>query len=113
VGRYGRRVAHSRIYFITKGKSVTQHINGGRGEHVELLLIHDLGTRWGEWPASPPVRNLPPGKGLPVSVGQKAGWAPELVVGKILWFKVEIAGIKKLVIIGFGKSTGLTIFYIL
>jgi hypothetical protein len=35
----------------------------GRG--VQLLLIHDLGTRWGEWSASRPGRALPPGKGPP------------------------------------------------
>jgi hypothetical protein len=47
------------------------------GEEVQLLLIHDLGTRWGEWSASRPGRALPPGKGPPVLIGQEAGWAPE------------------------------------
>jgi hypothetical protein len=32
---------------------------------VQLLLIHDLGIRWGEWSASSTVRTLPPGKGPP------------------------------------------------
>jgi len=48
---------------------------GGR----ELLLIHDLGTRWGEWSPSRPGRALPPGKGPPVPIVQEAGWAPEPV----------------------------------
>jgi hypothetical protein len=50
---------------------------GGRGE--QLLLILDLGTRWGEWSASHPCRALPPGKGPPVPIVQEAGWAPEPV----------------------------------
>jgi hypothetical protein len=33
----------------------------------------------GEWSASCPGRALPPGKGLPVPIGQEAGWAPEPV----------------------------------
>jgi hypothetical protein len=51
---------------------------GGRGG-IQLLLILDLGTRWGEWSASRPGRALPPGKGLPVPIGQEAGWASEPV----------------------------------
>jgi hypothetical protein len=35
------------------------------GEEVQILLIHDLDTRWGEWSASHPGRALPPGKGPP------------------------------------------------
>jgi hypothetical protein len=50
---------------------------GGRG--IQLLLIHDLGTTWGEWSASRPGRALPPGKGPPVPIVQDAGWAPEPV----------------------------------
>jgi hypothetical protein len=43
-----------------------------RGEEdVQLLLIHNLGTRWGEWSASRPGRDLPP-----IPIGQEAGWAP-------------------------------------
>jgi hypothetical protein len=41
-----------------------------RGEEVHLLLILDLGTRWGEWSASRPDRALPAGKGLPVPIVQ-------------------------------------------
>jgi hypothetical protein len=48
-------------------------------EDIELLLIHDLGTRWGEWWASHPSRALAPGKGPPVPIVQEAGWAPEPV----------------------------------
>jgi hypothetical protein len=44
-----------------------------------LLLILNLGTRWGEWLASRPGRALPPGKGPPVPIVQEAGWAPEPV----------------------------------
>jgi hypothetical protein len=44
------------------------------GEETYLLLIHDLGTRWGEWSVSRPGRALPP-----VLIGQEAGWAPEPV----------------------------------
>jgi hypothetical protein len=32
-----------------------------------------------EWSASRPGRALPPGKGLPVPIGQEAGWASEPV----------------------------------
>jgi hypothetical protein len=28
------------------------------GEEVQLLIVHDLGTRWGEWSASRPGRAL-------------------------------------------------------
>jgi hypothetical protein len=50
----------------------------GRG--VYFLLIHDLGTRWGEWSASRPGRALAPGKRPPpVRIVQGAGWAPEPV----------------------------------
>jgi hypothetical protein len=49
------------------------------GEEVQFLLILDLGTRWGEWSASRPGRALSPGKGPPVPIVQKAGWASEPV----------------------------------
>jgi hypothetical protein len=54
------------------------------GEKVYLLLIHDFGSRWGEWSASRPIRNLPSGKGPPVPIGQEAWWAPEPVWTKRL-----------------------------
>jgi hypothetical protein len=38
------------------------------GEDVSLL-IHHLGTRWGEWSALHLGRDLPPGKGPPTSIG--------------------------------------------
>jgi hypothetical protein len=47
-----------------------------RGREVELLLILDLGTRWGEWSASRPGRTFTPGKGPPVPIVQEAGRAP-------------------------------------
>jgi hypothetical protein len=49
------------------------------GEKVELLLIRNLGARWGEWSASRPGRALPTGKGSSVSIGLEAWWAPEPV----------------------------------
>jgi hypothetical protein len=49
------------------------------GEEVYLLLIHDVGTRCGEWSASRPDHALPPGKGPPAPIGQEAGWTSELV----------------------------------
>jgi hypothetical protein len=42
-----------------KGKAVSQHAYGGAGGEVQLLLIHDHDTRWGEGPASRPGRALP------------------------------------------------------
>jgi hypothetical protein len=50
---------------------------GGRG--LYLLLIHDIGTRWGEGSESCSGRALPPGKGPPVPIVQEAGWIPEPV----------------------------------
>jgi hypothetical protein len=46
------------------------------GEEVELLLVHDLGTRCGKWSASRPGRALLPGKWPPVPILQEAGWVP-------------------------------------
>jgi hypothetical protein len=63
-----------------KGKAVSQHTYGGAGgEEVQLLLIHDLGIRWGEWSVPRPGRALPTGKRPPVPTGQETGWAPEPV----------------------------------
>jgi hypothetical protein len=47
------------------------------GEEVQLLLILDFGTRGGEWSGLRLGRALPPGKGLPVPIGQEAGWGSE------------------------------------
>jgi hypothetical protein len=62
------------IIFISKSKSKAVPL-----EEVQLLLIHDLGTRWGEWSESRLGRALPPGKGPPVPIVQEAGRAPEPV----------------------------------
>jgi hypothetical protein len=43
----------------------------------KLLLILDLGSRWGEWSALLPCRALPPGKGPPVPIVQEAAWVSE------------------------------------
>jgi hypothetical protein len=58
-------------------KKISPKTHVGRrrgGEDVQLLLIHDIGTRWGEWSASRPGRVL-----LPVPIVEEAGWAPEPV----------------------------------
>jgi hypothetical protein len=44
------------------------------GEEVQLLLILNLGTRWGEWSASHLSRALPP-----VPIGRESGWDSEPV----------------------------------
>jgi hypothetical protein len=66
--------------YIIKRKAVPRHpMKAHGGEEIQLLLIHDLGTRWDEWSASRTGRALPPGKGPAVPIGQEAGWAPEPV----------------------------------
>jgi hypothetical protein len=50
------------------------------GEEVQLLLILNLGTIWGvSGQRHAPAALYPPGKGPPVPIVQKAGWAPEPV----------------------------------
>jgi hypothetical protein len=49
------------------------------GEEVYLLLILDLGTRWGECSESCFGCTLALGKGPPASIVQEAGWATEPV----------------------------------
>jgi hypothetical protein len=49
------------------------------GEEIQLLLIHDLGTRWGWVVSVTPRSRFAPGKGPPVPIVQDAGWAPEPV----------------------------------
>jgi hypothetical protein len=49
------------------------------GEEVQILLILDLGIRWGEWSTSRPGRALPSEKEPLVPTGSGAGWASELV----------------------------------
>jgi hypothetical protein len=63
-----------------KAKAVPLHtMKGLGGEEVYLLLILDLGTRWGKWSALRPGRALAPGKGPPVPIVQEAVLAPEPV----------------------------------
>jgi hypothetical protein len=58
----------------SKSKAVPQHTMQMQGEEeVYILLIHDLGTRWGEWSASRPGCTLPPGKGHP-GTNWTGGW---------------------------------------
>jgi hypothetical protein len=62
-----------------------------QGGEVWLLLIHDLGTRWGGGVVSvTPRPRFTPGKEPPVPIVQEAGWAPRAsldtgVRGKILF----------------------------
>jgi hypothetical protein len=49
------------------------------GEEVQLLLIFDLGTRWGWVVSITPRPSFSPVKGPPVAIVQEAGWVPEPV----------------------------------
>jgi hypothetical protein len=50
-----------------------------RGRRVYLLLILDLGTRWGKMISVTPGHALLLRKGPTILNGQEAGWATELV----------------------------------
>jgi hypothetical protein len=54
------------------------HGGGGR-EEVWLLLILNLGTRWGLVVSVTTRSRFTPGERTPVPIGQEAGWAPEPV----------------------------------
>jgi hypothetical protein len=47
------------------------------GEKIQLLLFLTSALDGDEWSASRPGRALSPGKGIPVPIGQEAGWTPE------------------------------------
>jgi hypothetical protein len=49
------------------------------GEEIDLLLIPDLGTRWGWVVSVTPQPRFAPGKGHRVPIVQEAGWASEPV----------------------------------
>jgi hypothetical protein len=53
-------------YNVKVKQSITHQWRRKGWEDVQLLLIHDFGTRWGEWSASRPSRALPPWKGPPI-----------------------------------------------
>jgi hypothetical protein len=58
------------------GKAVPLHAIKtlrGRGGTAHTHIL-DLGTRWGEWSASRPVRAIPPGKGTPPGTHWIGGW---------------------------------------
>jgi hypothetical protein len=58
----------------TKPKAVPLHaMEALGGEVVQLLLILDLGTRWGAWSASRPGRALAPRKEHPVPLFRRLG----------------------------------------
>jgi hypothetical protein len=48
-------------------------------DDVQLLLIHDLGTRWGWVVSVTPRPRFSPGEGPPVPIVQETGWGPEPV----------------------------------
>jgi hypothetical protein len=68
------------MYIILKSKAVPLHaMNAPEGEEVQLLLILNLGTRWG-WVVGITLRpHFILGKGHLVPIEQEAGWAPEPV----------------------------------
>jgi hypothetical protein len=70
VGNYFSKVIHEKTFPYTPWRRLV-------GEKVQLQLILDRDTRWGEWLASRLGRVLPPAKVPPVPTGQEAGWAPE------------------------------------
>jgi hypothetical protein len=46
----GNTTLYLNAFGEVKGKAITQHLMEEKwGEEVYLLLILDLGTRWGEW----------------------------------------------------------------
>jgi hypothetical protein len=52
----------SKVIFLFKKLKLSHYMPRRRleGEEIELLLILDLGTRWGEWSASRSSRALAP-----------------------------------------------------
>jgi hypothetical protein len=52
---------------------------GQEEEKMQLLLVLDLGIRWGWLVSVTPRPRYTPGKGPPVPIVQEAGWAPESV----------------------------------
>jgi hypothetical protein len=68
------------IHVSVKQSSPATRHGGAWGESrysVYSYLTSALDS--GEWSASHPGRDLPPGKEPPVPIGQEAGWAPEPV----------------------------------
>jgi hypothetical protein len=59
--------------------SPTTHLLRRRGRGCIAPTHSRPHTSWSEWSASRPDRSLAPGKGPPVPIVQKAGWAPEPV----------------------------------
>jgi hypothetical protein len=79
------------IIFCEVKKNVKQShdiYEGAGGEEVQLLLIHDLGTKWGWVVGLTPRPRFNPGKGPPIPIGQEAGWAPETVCTRRLEEKI-------------------------
>jgi hypothetical protein len=54
---------------VKKSKAIPLLHEGGV---IQLLLVIDLGIRWGEWSASCPSPVLPQGKGPPIPTGWEA-----------------------------------------
>jgi hypothetical protein len=63
-----------------KDKAVPLHAMKAPGaEEVQLLLILNLGTRWGWVVSIMPRPRFTPGERTPGTIVQEAGWAPEPV----------------------------------
>jgi hypothetical protein len=59
---------------MIKGNAVPLHaMEALGGKEVQLLLIHDLGTRWGEWSALRHGRAFTPGERTP-GTHFRGGW---------------------------------------
>jgi hypothetical protein len=56
-----------------KNYPTTRHWGAWGGRGGILLLIHDLGIRWGEWSASRPDRAIPLGKDARYPLDRRLG----------------------------------------
>jgi hypothetical protein len=63
----------------SKSKAVALHAMEALGGRGGIAPTHSRPLDGGEWSASRPGRDLPPGKGPPVPIVQEVGWAPEPV----------------------------------
>jgi hypothetical protein len=73
-----------------KQSSPTAHLCRHKGESFYSFSTSALDG--GEWSASRPGRALLPGKGLPVPIGQEAGWSPEPVWTQATGKSIAFAG---------------------
>jgi hypothetical protein len=66
-----------------------RHAGDKGGQDTQLLLILDLGTRWGERSASRPGRALTPGKGPPEPTGKRLVWTHRLEENALPLSRIE------------------------